>query len=168
MRIHESWIAKDLEGFFRVLVDIVFWPLPYVLSKTTRNLIHVRQWPAWYGRRNFRNSSLIFLKVLALMLFTFRNLPTSVSAACVASGAQAVPLCRQTVCADYCTVLHNADKLLCRLMWACHCTTYGQFQCLVLRIVLMFDSYFSLSGLFLPDFSVTASRTTEHVRGLEL
>lgn len=85
------------------------------------------------------------------------------SAAHVASGAQAVPECRQTVCADYCTVLHNADKLLCRLMWACRCTTYGQFQCLVLRIVLVFDSYFSLSGLFLPDFSITASRTTEHV-----
>lgn len=27
-RIHESWIAKDLEGVFRVVVDIVFWPLP--------------------------------------------------------------------------------------------------------------------------------------------
>jgi hypothetical protein len=44
-----------------------------------------------------------------------------------------------------------------------HCTTYGQFQCLVLRIVSMFDSYFSLSDLFLADFSVTASRTTDHV-----
>jgi len=27
-RIHESWVTKDLEGIFRVLVDIDFWPLP--------------------------------------------------------------------------------------------------------------------------------------------
>jgi len=27
-RIRESWIAKDLEDVFRVLVDVVFWPLP--------------------------------------------------------------------------------------------------------------------------------------------
>jgi len=92
---------------------------------------------------------------------TFRSSPTSMSAAPVASGAQAVALCRQSVC--LCWLLHNADKLLCRLKWACHCTTYGQFQCLVLRTVVMFGSYFSLSGLFLPAFRVTASRTTEHI-----
>jgi hypothetical protein len=99
--------------------------------------------PVWYFWKSLRSF---------YYLLNFANVPWALLVSRVE-----LRLC---VCADYCTVPpHNADKLL----WACHCTTYGQFQCLVLRIVLLFDSYFSLSGLFLPYFSVPTCRTTEHV-----
>ena len=96
---------------------------------------------------------------------TFRSSPTPVSAAPVASGAQAVALCRQTVClsvyADCFTMPTSYCAASSERVTVRHMASFS--ACLVLRTVVMFGSYFALSGLFLPAFSFTASITTEHI-----